>query len=105
MLLVCGGNRSGFLPTIFLALFLCYLLLAFAAHCLICCCLFRRSDLSLEEFQLEYEGPGRPVIIAGVVPKWPAAKLWSKEYLAKALAGREVRGKRTLLAGEEMVLS
>ena len=42
----------------------------------------RRSNLSVEEFNRVYAaGPGRPVILTDVVPKWKAFQLWSDDYL------------------------
>lgn len=55
---------------------------------LLACC--RRSGLSLEEFQEQYEGPNRPVIITDVASSWPAFKKWTRQYLLQAFAGREV---------------
>jgi hypothetical protein len=36
---------------------------------------------SPEEFERRYRVPGRPVVVSGVVDKWPAASLWSPEFL------------------------
>lgn len=36
---------------------------------------------SPEEFERRYQEPGRPVLVSGVVDKWPAASLWSPDFL------------------------
>jgi len=43
----------------------------------------RRSNLSLEEFMVEYLIPNKPVVITDVVTKWPAFQKWSKENLTE----------------------
>ena len=41
---------------------------------------------SQEEFERRYLKPGRPVLIAGVVDKWPAASLWNPDQLVAQLS-------------------
>ena len=49
----------------------------------------RRSDLTLEEFVEQYERPGKPVILTGIVPKWlafsgeQAERTWTCENFLK----------------------
>ena len=50
----------------------------------------RRSGLTIEEFRREYELPNRPVILTDIVPRWPAYKKWTHDYLHKALEGSSV---------------
>jgi hypothetical protein len=47
----------------------------------------RRHSLSVAEFHLKYEIPGKPVVITDVVKKWGAYKTWSKESLIKRTVG------------------
>jgi [protein]-arginine 3-hydroxylase / protease len=37
---------------------------------------------SKHEFRTRYRAPGVPVVITGVASQWPAARLWTPEYLA-----------------------
>lgn len=41
------------------------------------------STLSVADFKREFEVPNRPVVITGVVNKWPAFGKWSAEYLTR----------------------
>jgi len=41
------------------------------------------SKLSLVDFIHKYDEPGKPVLIKGIVDKWPAMKNWSVENLEK----------------------
>mmetsp|Transcript_9052 Transcript_9052/g.12445 ORF Transcript_9052/g.12445 Transcript_9052/m.12445 type:complete len:457 (-) Transcript_9052:23-1393(-) len=41
----------------------------------------RRANLSVEEFNLHYGIPNKPVIVTDIVPKWPAFDKWTKEKL------------------------
>ena len=43
----------------------------------------RRSGLTLEQFQREYEIPNRPVILTDVVGKWPAMRKWNRAFLER----------------------
>jgi hypothetical protein len=45
---------------------------------------------SVEEFEKRYLEPGRPVLIKGVVDKWPAAGRWSPDYLVERVGRNEV---------------
>ena len=49
----------------------------------------RRSGLSLQQFQEEYEAPNRPVVITDALAHWPAQKKWNREYLLEAFASRK----------------
>jgi hypothetical protein len=40
----------------------------------------RRSGISKQEFLNEYVQPGKPVILEGVLEKWPASKRWTFDY-------------------------
>ncbi|GAB2224257.1 hypothetical protein Droror1_Dr00005009 [Drosera rotundifolia] len=40
----------------------------------------RRNELSLEQFQNEYDGK-KPVLITGLADSWPAKKMWTVEQL------------------------
>jgi hypothetical protein len=51
-------------------------------------CIPRRSNLSVEDFVIEFERPNKPVIITDVVTKWPAFKKWNKEYLLSRYSER-----------------
>ncbi|MFJ7073490.1 cupin-like domain-containing protein [Streptomyces sp. NPDC098781] len=42
----------------------------------------RRSGLTVEEFQREYRGPLRPVILENHVADWPSVRTWSFDHLA-----------------------
>lgn len=50
----------------------------------------RISVPSPEEFEQRYRIPGRPVVISGVVDKWPAASLWNPDYLVSRVGRNEV---------------
>ena len=39
------------------------------------------ASLSVAEFERRFEAPGVPVILTGLVDRWPAAKLWSEASL------------------------
>lgn len=39
------------------------------------------ADLSISDFAERYERPGIPVVLTGVVPKWPAFSEWSVDKL------------------------
>jgi hypothetical protein len=43
-----------------------------------------------EEFERRYRIPGRPVLITGVVDKWPAASLWNPDYLSSRVGKNQV---------------
>jgi hypothetical protein len=45
---------------------------------------------SQEEFERRYLRPGRPVLISGVVDKWPATSLWSPEHLVAKVGQNQV---------------
>jgi len=51
----------------------------------------RRSNLSAEDFVELFDGPGRPVVITDAVPKWPAFKRWTREYLLAACGATRFR--------------
>jgi F-box domain len=50
----------------------------------------RRSNLSVEDFKMQYERHNRPVILADIVTKWPAMTKWSRSYLQKAFKNGSV---------------
>lgn len=43
----------------------------------------RVENISFDEFRERFEIPNRPVIVRGVVDKWPAFKKWKRAYLEK----------------------
>lgn len=45
---------------------------------------------SREEFERRYLRPGRPVLITGVVSKWPAASLWTPDQLVSRVGQNQV---------------
>ena len=50
----------------------------------------RRSNLTVEEFRIEYEARNIPVIITDVVQNWGAYGSWDLDYLRKAFQGSSV---------------
>jgi ribosomal protein L16 Arg81 hydroxylase len=50
----------------------------------------RREKLSTEEFLTDYYSKGRPVIITGVLNRWPAMSRWTPDYLKAQCGEREV---------------
>jgi hypothetical protein len=50
----------------------------------------RRSDLTVEEFDREYQRPQRPVILTGLMDDWPALRHWSFASLRARLGHHEV---------------
>jgi Cupin-like domain/F-box-like len=42
--------------------------------------------VSSEEFREQFEKPGVPVVVTGIVPQWPASSKWSKERLRETCA-------------------
>lgn len=43
----------------------------------------RRSNLSLEEFENEYNSQYKPVIITDLTQNWPCQKIWTLENLVR----------------------
>lgn len=41
----------------------------------------RRSNLSIEEFEKEYNSQNKPVIITDILQNWPCQKLWTFDRL------------------------
>lgn len=50
----------------------------------------RRRDLTVEEFDREYQRPQRPVILEGLTGDWPAVRNWSFASLSARLGHHEV---------------
>lgn len=48
------------------------------------------EDPSTEEFERRYLNAGRPVLVRGVVDKWPAASSWNPEYLVERVGKNKV---------------
>jgi hypothetical protein len=45
---------------------------------------------SQQEFEERFLKPGRPVLISGIVDKWPAASLWNPEHLVSRVGKNQV---------------
>lgn len=52
--------------------------------------IFRRENLSTEEFLDSHYAPGRPVVLAGEIARWPALTRWTPDYLRAQVGDREV---------------
>lgn len=50
----------------------------------------RRGDLTVEEFDREYQRPQRPVILTGLTGDWPAVRQWTFASLRARLGHHEV---------------
>ncbi len=51
---------------------------------------YRRQNLSVADFQAQYERPNRPVILTDIVPTWPATRTWDRQYLSEVLGHHDV---------------
>jgi hypothetical protein len=52
--------------------------------------IFRRENLSAEEFLDRYYAPGQPVVLAGEIEHWPALAKWNPDYLSARIGPQEV---------------
>jgi hypothetical protein len=43
----------------------------------------RRAAISVDEFRREFEKPARPVVLTGVLDRWPARRRWTHDYFAE----------------------
>src|SRR5688572_26814137 len=50
----------------------------------------RRRGLSVVEFDYEYRGREKPVLIEGIADDWPALRCWSFAYLAECCGASPV---------------
>lgn len=53
--------------------------------------IFRKENISTDEFLNEHYAPGRPVILGDAIREWPALTRWTPEYLAGKLGDRLVQ--------------
>ncbi|PHJ18922.1 histone lysine demethylase jmjd6b, partial [Cystoisospora suis] len=70
---------------------------SFSCACLVVCLSVGRhdniprvaaSELSVEDFIERYEKPNKPVVLTGVVEKWPAFSKWTKSFFLQFHADR-----------------
>lgn len=52
--------------------------------------IFRKENISSDEFLDEHYAPGRPVILGNAIGHWPSLTRWTPEYLAARLGDRQV---------------
>ena len=57
------------------------------------------GDLTCQEFVEDYEKQNKPVMISGVVNKWPAFKLWTRDYLSEKCGEFNFRATSATAAG------
>lgn len=61
----------------------------------------RRNNLTYEEFDNEYRKQRRPVVITGLLNRWPAMRKWTPEYFREALGSKTILRKgKSLNIGE-----
>jgi len=55
------------------------------------CDIDRRSTLSEDEFISKYVAKGRPVLMKGLIDRWPARVKWVRKYLLSTYGNETVR--------------
>ncbi|MBA4600862.1 cupin-like domain-containing protein [Thermoactinomyces mirandus] len=65
----------------------------------------KRFNLSVEEFDNEYGKPGKPVLLTGIMEKWPASQKWTLEFFKTFFNEHTVIVKRSSKRDEQYEVS